>query len=145
MAHHEDFVEDSTMQELHQIRAEFARQQQESGLAILEWLEATEKDLRKSLAEDGFRMVKRGDRIFMYEIKPHSKSNGKYKTYSKTQKKSFEANSIYQIAKPSQHKNYGDYIKDSKAREFSVIREEIEQQDKYKITPKRKKTKSRKK
>jgi hypothetical protein len=74
MTNNEDFAEDSTMQELHQIREELERQQQESGLSILEWLEATEKDFRKSLAEDGFRMVKRGDRIFMYEIKPHSKT-----------------------------------------------------------------------
>ncbi len=79
-----NYKEDSTMREIHRIQEEMERQQQESGLSILEWLEATEKDFRKSLAEDGFRMVKRGDRIFMYEIKPHSKKKHvKYKTAAK--------------------------------------------------------------
>lgn len=87
MTRQEDFSEDSTMQELHQIREELARQQQESGLSIIEWLEATEKDFRKSLATDGFRMIKRNGRIFMYEIKSHSKDNAKSKTPVKIQKK----------------------------------------------------------
>jgi len=90
----EDYFEDSTMQELHQIREEMERQQEASGLSYLDWLQATEPDLRKSLAEDGFRMIKRNGRIFMYEIKPHSKSNGKTKTHSKAQKQSFAPNSL---------------------------------------------------
>lgn len=128
MTNNEDFAEDSTMQELHQIREELERQQQESGLSILEWLEATEKDFRKSLAEDGFRMVKRGVRIFMYEIKPHSK----------TQKKSSALETLSHKSKTTKHKNYDDYIEDSTMREMHLIREDRAFSDKTKTQPKKK-------
>ncbi len=118
MSNNEDFAEDSTMQELHQIREELERQQQESGLSILEWLEATEKDFRKSLAEDGFRMVKRGDRIFTYEIKPHSK----------TQKKPSALETLSHKSKTAKHKNYVEYLEDSTMRELHFIREKMEQE-----------------
>jgi hypothetical protein len=128
MTNNEDFVEDSTMQELHQIREELERQQQESGLSILEWLEATEKDFRKSLAEDGFRMVKRGDRIFMYEIKPHSK----------TQKKSSGSETLSHKSKTIKYKNYDDYTEDSTMREMHLIRESRTFSDKTQTPPKKK-------
>jgi hypothetical protein len=128
MTNNEDFSEDSTMQELHQIRKELDRQQIESGLSILEWLEVTEKDFRKSLTEDGFRMVKRGDRIFMYEIKPHSK----------TQKKSSASEIISQKSKTPKHKSYNDYIEDSTMQEMHLIREDRTFSDKTEKQPKRK-------
>jgi len=125
MNNNEDFTEDSTMQELHQIREELARQQEESGLSVLEWLEATEKDFRKSLAEDGFRMIKRNGRIFMYEIKPYSKSNGKIKTPAKAQKKSFAPASPSQREHVVKHKNYDDYYSEAAAaRELQLVRED---------------------
>jgi hypothetical protein len=155
MTNNEDFAEDSTMQELHQIREELERQQQESGLSILEWLEATEKDFRKSLAADGFRMVKRNGRIFMYEIKRHSKSNGKSKAHSKAQHRSFAPSPLSQHSKRTKHKAYDDYIEDSTMREMPLIREarafpEIETQAKkkhvkYKTAAKRNKKNPRKK
>jgi len=138
MINNEDFAEDSTMQELHQIREEFERQQQESGLSILEWLEATEKDFRKALAEDGFRMVKRNGRIFMYEIKRTSKSNSKSKTHSKTQQRSFAPSSLSQHSKLAKHKNYDDHLEDSTAQELHLIREDRAFPEKTEKQPKRK-------
>lgn len=136
---YEDYMEDSTMQELHQIRAELERQQEASGLSFLDWLQATEKDLRKSLAGDGFRMVKRGDRIFMYEIKPHSKSNGKIKTPAKARKKFFAPTSPSQREHVVKHKNYDDYYSEAAAtRELQLVREDRASSDKTEPPPQKK-------
>jgi hypothetical protein len=85
---YEDYIEDSTVREVHRIREKLDREQRESGLSYFEWLEATEKDLRQSLAEVGFEIVTRGGRTFLDEIKPHSKTQPekkhvKYKTAAK--------------------------------------------------------------
>jgi hypothetical protein len=116
---YDDYVEDSTMRELHQIREELARQQQESGLSVLEWLEATEPDLRKSLAEDGFHMVTRNDKIFIEEIKPQKTKNKSKQSTLKTVK----------------HKNYDDYITGSTMPELQLIHEVRTSSDK--IEPKK--------
>ncbi|MCG3120001.1 MAG: hypothetical protein ALAOOOJD_02563 [bacterium] len=123
MTSREDFAEDSTMRELHQIREELARQQEESGLSILEWLQATEKDFRKSLAADGFRMIKRNGRIFMYEVKSQSKNNVKSKT-PKVQRQSIVQNFSSQPSKPAKHKSYDNYNESAAARELQLVRED---------------------
>lgn len=116
MAHDEDYSDDSTVEEIHQIREEFSRQQKQSGLSYIEWLKATEPDLRKSLAEVGFRMVTRNGRLFLYEIRPASKNNnGKLKT--------------------AKHKNYDDVIENSAVQEFQGVREERASPDKIEPQP----------
>ncbi len=91
-------------------------------------------------------MVKRGDRIFMYEIKPHSKK----------QKKSSAAEILSHKSKTTMHKKYNDYAEDSTMREMHLIREDRAFSDKtatpskkkrikYKTAAKRNKTSVRKK
>jgi hypothetical protein len=146
MDHHEDFTEDPMMRELHQIREEFARQQEESGLSVLEWLEATEKDMRKSLAEVGFRMIKRNDRLFLYEINSHSKK----------QKKPSTSTSLSRTPPTAKRKNYDDMSEASRAQELQCVREDRSSSDKieppsqkksvkYKTTAKRRAKNLRKK
>jgi len=125
MDHHEDFAEDPMMRELHQIREEFARQQEESGLSVLEWLEATEKDMRKSLAEVGFRMIKRNDRLFLYEINSHSKK----------QKKPSTSTSLSRAPQTAKPKNYDDMIEASRAPELQCVREDCSSSDKSEPQP----------
>jgi len=127
MDHHEDFAEDPMMRELHQIRAEFERQQEESGLSVLEWLEATEKDMRKSLAEVGFRMIKRNDRLFLYEINSHSKK----------QKKSSISTSLSRTPQTNKPKNYDDMIEASRAQELQLVREDRAAANKIEPQPKK--------
>jgi hypothetical protein len=85
---YDDYKESPTMREIHQIQEEMEQQFQKSGMSSYwEWLQATDKNLRQSLAEDGFRMITRNGRIFLHEIKPQSKKkNTKYKTASKRNK-----------------------------------------------------------
>ncbi len=123
MQYYEDFADDPMMRELHQIREEFARQQEASGLSVVEWLEATEKDMRKSLAEVGFRIVKRGDRMFVYEIKSNFKNKGKLLIPAKAQKKPFVQNALSRIQKPAQPRSYDDIV-DSTRSELQLIRED---------------------
>jgi len=119
MAHDEDYSDDSTVEEIHQIREEFSRQQKQSGLSYIEWLKATEPDLRKSLAEVGFRMVTRNGRLFLYEIRPSSKSNnGKLKT--------------------AKHKNYDDYSEAVTERELQFVREDRASSNKIEPPPQKK-------
>jgi len=131
----EDYFEDSTMQELHQIREEMERQQEASGLSYLEWLQATEPDLRKSLAEDGFRMIKRNGRIFMHEIKPRLKKNNKYRTLPKVGDRNSVVVSTPPKTKMGNHKNYDDYIKNSTVQEFQGVREDRASPDKSEPQP----------
>jgi hypothetical protein len=88
MATYEDYKESPTMREIHRIQEKMEQQYEKSGLTSYEeWLQATEKDLRQSLAEVGYRMVTRDGQIFLYEIKPQpKKSRVKYKTASKRRK-----------------------------------------------------------
>jgi len=112
MKKHDDYQESPTMREVHQIQEELEQQYQKSGLSYLEWLQATEADFQKSLAEDGFHMVTRNGETFIEEIKPPAPIN---KNKQPT-------------VKSAKHKNYDDYIEDSTMRELHQIREEMEQQ-----------------
>jgi hypothetical protein len=129
MARYEEYIEDSTVQEVHRIREELSRQQKESGLSYFDWLKATENDLRKSLAEVGFRMITRNGRVFLHEIQPSLKnSSGKFKTASKPNGKRFISPSPVPKYKKAKYKNYDDYLEDSTMREIHRIQEEMEQQ-----------------
>lgn len=151
---HEDYREDSTMQELHQIREEFDRQQRESGLSYFEWLQATEADMHKSLAEVGFEIVTRGGRTFIDEIKPRSKKNvAKAKT---GKARSFKSSSHSSPSETPKYMHDDDYIEDSTGRELQTLREDRTSSDnieppsqkksvKYKTTIKRRTKNSRKK
>jgi hypothetical protein len=118
MIGYKDDKESPTMREIHRIQDEMEQQYQKSGLpSYEEWLQATEADLRQSLAEIGYRMITRGDRFFLYEIKPRSQK----------------------------HKNY-DYTKDSTMRGLHLIREKTEQEyRKNGLTSKEEKSPSEKK
>jgi len=154
---YEDYMEDSTMRELHQIREEMERQQEESGLSVLEWLEATEKDFCKSLAEDGFEIVTRDDRTFIDEIKPRSKRNvTKTQVVQANKAKNLKLPSSSFQSKAAKHKNYDDMIEASRAQELQFVREDRTAADKieshskkqpvkYKTTIKRRMKNSRKK
>jgi len=135
MAHDEDYSDDSTVEEIHQIREEFSRQQKQSGLSYIEWLKATEPDLRKSLAEVGFRMVTRGDRLFLYEIKPRLKKNNKYRTLPKVGDRDFAVVSTPPRTKTGNHKNYDDYVENSAVQEFQGVREDRASPDKSEPRP----------
>jgi hypothetical protein len=76
----DDYIEDSTMRELHLIREKMEQEYQKSGLpSYWDWLQATEKDWQKKLEQDGFRVIKRGDRMFLQKIESQSKNRVKYK------------------------------------------------------------------
>jgi hypothetical protein len=83
------YKEDSTMREIHRIQKKMEEQYRKSGLSSYwEWLQATEEDMHKSLAEVGFEIVTRNGRTFLDEIKPPSKKSiGKYKITAKRHKK----------------------------------------------------------
>ncbi|MDZ7360835.1 MAG: hypothetical protein ONB46_08930 [candidate division KSB1 bacterium] len=112
MKKHDDYKESPTMREVHRIQEELEQQYRKSGLSFFEWLQATEDDFQKSLAEDGFRMVTRNGETFLEEIKPQTKSN----------------KSKQPTLKAAKHKNYDDYIEDSTMRELHLIREKMEQE-----------------
>ncbi len=144
MARYKDNNESPTMQEIHRIQEEMEQQYEKSGLSSYEeWLQATEKDLRQSLSEIGYRMVIRGDRFYLYEIKPSSKKNDN--TFE-TLPKGGEQDSVVVSPSPKtkmiKHKNYDEYFEDSTMQEIHQIREEIV---KYKTASKRNKTAARKK
>jgi hypothetical protein len=151
------YKEDSTMREIHRIQEEMEEHYRKSGLSSYwEWLQETEEDMHKSLAEAGFEIVTRNGRTFLDEIKPPSKKSiGKQKT-TQTDK---EKNSTFTSSpnfKPTKHKNYDGYIEDSTMQELHLVREERTVLDKmeppqkkkpvkYKITAKRHKKNLRQK
>jgi len=149
MVHYKNYnehKEDSTMREIHRIQEEMEQQYKKSGISSYwEWLQATEQDMHQSFAEVGYEIVTRDGRTFLDEIKAYPKKNINHRKIAKARKKNSPPSSHSTKPQIAQHKNYADDIEDSSLRELSVIREEIEQRDKYKITPKRKKTKPRKK
>jgi hypothetical protein len=62
-------IEDPIMEEVHKLREELHRQFKESGYTnYFDWLKATEKDLEASLAEVGFRIVKKNGYQYLEEI-----------------------------------------------------------------------------
>ncbi|MEK7729724.1 MAG: hypothetical protein AAB354_15060 [candidate division KSB1 bacterium] len=65
--------ESPTMQEVHRLQEEVERQYEECGLAYLDWLQATERDLQKELADAGFRVVTKEERTFLQQTVPLSK------------------------------------------------------------------------
>jgi hypothetical protein len=101
------------------------QQYKKSGLSSYwDWLQATEADMHKSLAEVGFEIVTRDGRTFIDEIKPHSKRNvKKAKTAQVGKTKSFIVSSHSSQSKTVKHKNYDDYIEDSAAPELHLVRE----------------------
>ena len=70
---HNGHTEDSTMQEVHRLQAAFEEQCKNSGLSYFEWLQATEKEFHRSLAEVGFRLVTRNGRTFLEKMKDRAK------------------------------------------------------------------------
>lgn len=117
-----DYKEDSTMREIHRIQEEMEQQYKKSGLSSYwEWLQATEDDVHKSLAEVGFAIVTRDGRTFIDEIEPRSKRTvGKAQT-GKT--KRFKTASPSLQSATIKLKNYDDAIRDSSVREFQGVRE----------------------
>jgi hypothetical protein len=85
---YDEYIEDSTMKELHLIREKMEQEYRKSGsTSYEEWLQATEPDMRQSLAEVGFEIVTRNGRTFLDKIKSQSKKKRvKYKTASKRSK-----------------------------------------------------------
>jgi len=77
------------MRELHLIREKMEQQYRKSGLpSYEEWLQATDKDLQKSLAEVGFQIVTRDGRTYIDKIEPQPKKKPvKYKNAAKRNKK----------------------------------------------------------
>ena len=151
---YEDYLEDSTVREVHRIREEFDRQQRESGLSYFEWLEATEADMHKSLAEVGFAIVTRDGHTFIDEIAPRSKRKSDKTQTGKTRNLKLSSHSTK--SETAKHKNYDDYIENSAVQEFQGVREgrassdKIEPQSqkkvvKYKTAAKHGKTNFRKK
>ena len=134
-----DYKEDSTMREIHRIQGDMERQYKKSGLpSYWDWLQATESDLRKSLAEVGFEIVTRDGRTFLAEIKPrHQKSTSKSKIHAGTEKYTIPA-LLSSPAKMTKHKNYGDYSEDSTMQEMHLIREDRAFSDKTETPPKKK-------
>ena len=118
---YEDYIEDSTVREVHRIREEFDRKQRESGLSYFEWLEATEADMHKSLAEVGFAIVTRDGRTFIDEIEPRSKRTVGKAQAGKT--KRFKTASPSSQSATIKLKNYDDAIRGSSVREFQGVRE----------------------
>jgi len=133
---YEDYIEDSAVREVHRIREELDRQQKASGLSYFEWLEATEADMHKSLAEVGFAIVTRDGRTFIDEIEPHSKRNANKAQTGKT--KSFNLPSHSSPSETVKHKNYDDFIEDSSAPELHLVREERTFSDKIESQPQKK-------
>ncbi|GEM_PF-2232024 len=88
---YDDYIDDSTMRELHLIREKMEQQYRKSGLpSYEEWLQATDKDLKQSLAEVGFQIVTHDGRTYIDKIKPQTKKKlVKYKTAVKRKKKNF--------------------------------------------------------
>lgn len=109
------------MREVHKIQEELEQQYQKSGLSYLEWLQATEDEFQKSLAEDGFHMVTRNGEIFFEAIKPQTKRNKSKQT----------------ILKAASHKNYDD-IEASTMSDLPLISEERAFSDKIEPPPKKK-------
>ncbi len=66
---HNGHTEDSTMREVHRLQAGFEERSKKSGLSYFEWLQATEMEFHRSLAEVGFRLVTRNGRTFLEKIK----------------------------------------------------------------------------
>ena len=123
MKNHND--ESPTMREVHQIQKELEQQYRKSGLSYLEWLQATEEDFQKSLADDGFRMVTRNGETFLEEIKPQTK----------------RIKSKQPTPKTAKHKNYDDDIENSTLRESHLIREDRIFSDKIEVQPQKKRVK----
>jgi len=134
----EDYNESPTMREIHRVQEEMEQRYQESGLSSYEeWLQATEPDLRQSLAEVGYRMVTRGDRFFLYEIKPRLKKNNKSRTLPKVGDWNSAGVSTTLKTKMGNHKNYDDYIENSAVQEFQGVREGRASSDKIELQPKK--------
>jgi hypothetical protein len=128
MTSYEDYIEDSTVREVHRIREKLSQQQKASGLSYFDWLKATEKDLKKSLAEVGFHMVTRNGRVFLHEIKPRRKSNNQDKTLQINKNQNPGLSSSPAGFETPKHKNYDDYIESSTMREIHRIQEKMEQE-----------------
>ncbi|MGH7599164.1 MAG: hypothetical protein ACREOI_22640 [bacterium] len=153
---YEDYIEDSPVREVHRIREQLDREQKESGLSYFEWIEATDKDLRQSLAEVGFEIVTRDGRTFLDEIKPR-RQKGNSKSQALAAKERLAApTSLSSQVKTAKHKNYDDYLEDLTRREMHLIREDRaftnktatqpkKKHVKYKTAIKRNKTTTRKK
>ncbi len=65
--------ESPTMPEVHRLQEEVERQYEKSGLTYFDWLQATEPDLQKELADAGFRVVTKKGRIFLQQVATLSK------------------------------------------------------------------------
>jgi len=151
-----DYQEDSTMREIHRIQKEMEQQYEKSGLSSYwEWLQATEADMHKSLAEDGFAIVTRDGRTFVDEIKPKRAAN-KAQTLGTGKTKRFKLPSPSSRTETANPQNYDDMIEASRAQELQLVREDRAASDKiespsqkkpvkYKTTIKRRTKDSRKK
>ncbi len=127
---HNDYKEDSTMREIHRIQEEMEQQYEKSGLSSYwEWLQATEADMHKSLAEDGFEIVTRDGRTFLDEIKPSAKRPGGKNKIAKTGTKKNSTFISSPRFKTAKHKNYDD-IENLAVQEFQGVREERASADK---------------
>jgi len=151
-----DYKEDSTMREIHRIQEEMEQQYKKSGLSSYwEWLQATEADMHKSLAEVGFAIVTRDGRTFVDEIKP-ARAVNKTSTLGTGKTKRLKLPSFSSRTETTKRKNYDDMIEASRAQELQFVREDrtaadkIEPHDKkqpvkYKTAIKRRTKNSRKK
>jgi hypothetical protein len=140
MASYKNYGESPTMQEIHRIQGEMEQQYEKSGISSYEeWLQSTEKDLRQSLSEIGYRMVIRGGRFYLYESKASSKkSNNKLETVAKVGEQDSVVISPSPKTKMIKHRNYDDYFKDSTMQEMHLIREDRAFSDKTETQPKKK-------
>jgi len=156
MVNDKDYKEDSTMREIHRIQEKMEQQYEKSGLASYwEWLQATEADMHKSLAEIGFAIVTRDGRTFVDEIKPKRAAN-KAQTLGTGETKRFRLPSPSFRTETAKPKNYDDMIEASSAQALQRVREDRTAADKiephskkqpvkYKTTIKRRTKNSRKK
>ena len=130
-----DYKEDSTMREIHRIQEEMEQQYKKSGLSSYwEWLQATEADMHKSLAEDGFEIVTRDGRTFVDEIKP-KKAVNKAQTLGTGKTKRLKLPSLSSRAEAAKPKNYDDMIEASRAQELQFVREDRAASDKSEPQP----------
>jgi hypothetical protein len=121
---YDDYIEDSTMREIHRIQEKMEQQYEKSGLASYwEWLQATEADMHKSLAEVGFAIVTRDGRTFVDEIKPKRTVN-KARTLGTGKTNRFKLPSLSSRTETAKPQNYDDMIEASRAQELQLVRED---------------------
>ena len=62
------YNEDPIMDQVHRIREQLNEQYLKSGLSFSDWLKTTEKDLDVSLAEVGFKIIRKDGLHYLVEI-----------------------------------------------------------------------------